>query len=60
MYGELKRDIVEIIKMLCEMKQVVLIDGKECRDQIYSVNSTENECIRIHVISERKEYADAF
>ena len=38
MYGELKRNIVEIIKMLCEMKQVVLIDGKECRDHIYVVS----------------------
>ena len=35
MYGELKRDIVEIIKKLCEMKQVALIDGKVCRDHIH-------------------------
>ncbi len=28
--GETKRDIVEIIKKLCEMKQVQLIDGKVC------------------------------
>ena len=28
MYGELKKDIVEIIKKLCEMKQVELIDGR--------------------------------
>ena len=33
--GELKRDIVEIIKKLCEMKQVALIDGKVCRDHIH-------------------------
>ena len=26
MYGELKRDIVEIIKKLCEMKQVALCE----------------------------------
>ena len=26
MYGETKRDLVEIIKKLCEMKQVQLID----------------------------------
>ncbi len=30
MYGETKRDIVEIINKLCEMKQVQLIDGKVC------------------------------
>ena len=31
MYGELRRDIIEIIKKLCEMKQVELIDisGRE-------------------------------
>ena len=28
MYGELKRDLVEIIKKLCEMKQVRIIEGK--------------------------------
>jgi len=35
MYGETKRDIVEIIKKLCEMKQVQLIDGKVCVDHIH-------------------------
>ena len=35
MYGELKKDIVEIIKKLCEMKQVSLIDGRVCRDHIH-------------------------
>ena len=35
MYGELKRDIVEIIKKLCEMKQVALIDGRVCKNHIY-------------------------
>ena len=35
MYGELKRDIVEIIKKLCEMKQVALIDGRVCKDHIH-------------------------
>ena len=28
MYGELKRDLVEILKKLCEMKQVQIIEGK--------------------------------
>lgn len=32
MYGETKRDLVEIVKKLCEMKQVQLIDGKICGD----------------------------
>ena len=28
MYGETRRDIVEILKKLCEMKQVTLIKGR--------------------------------
>ena len=35
MYGETKKDLVEIIKKLCEMKQVQLIDGKVCVDHIH-------------------------
>ena len=35
MYGELKRDLVEILKKLCEMKQVQIIEGKVCKDHIH-------------------------
>ena len=35
MYGELKKDLVEIIKKLCEMKQVEIIEGKVCKDHIH-------------------------
>ena len=35
MYGETKQDLVEIIKKLCEMKQVSLIDGRVCIDYIH-------------------------
>ena len=35
MYGELKRDLVEIIKKLCEMKQVQIIEGKVCKDHVH-------------------------
>ena len=35
MYGENKKDLVEIIKKLCEMKSVRLIEGKECVDYIH-------------------------
>ena len=35
MYGETKRDLVEIIKKLCEMKQVQLMDGKVCIDHVH-------------------------
>lgn len=35
MYGTTKKDMVEIIKKLCEMKQVELIDGRVCVDHIH-------------------------
>ena len=35
MYGELKKDLVEIIKKLCEMKQVQIIEGKVCKDHVH-------------------------
>ena len=37
MYGETKKDLVEIIKKLCEMKQVSLIDGRVCKDHMHVV-----------------------
>ena len=35
MYGSNKKDLVEIIKKLCEMKGVALIEGKVCVDHIH-------------------------
>ncbi len=35
MYGSNKKDIVEIVKKLCEMKGVQLIEGKVCVDHIH-------------------------
>lgn len=35
MYGQVKKDIVDILKKLCEMKQVQLIDGKVCIDHVH-------------------------
>ena len=35
MYGETKRDVVDILKKLCEMKQVTLIEGKVCKDHVH-------------------------
>ena len=40
MYGGTKRDIVEIIKKLCEMKQVQLIDEKVCVYHIHMYVAT--------------------
>lgn len=61
MYGETKRDLVEIIKKLCEMKQVELIDGRICRDHIhmYVAVPSEMSVPEIYVVSQRKEYTDA-
>ena len=35
MYGEVKKDIRDIIKKLCEMKGVQIIAGKVCIDHIH-------------------------
>ena len=35
MYGENKKDLVEIIRKLCDMKGVTLIEGEVCRDHIH-------------------------
>ena len=61
MYGETKRDLVEIIKKLCEMKQVELIDGRICRDHIHMCVAVPSEMSvsEIYVVSQRKEYTDA-
>lgn len=35
MYGEVKKDIRDIIKKLCEMKGVQIIEGKVCIDHVH-------------------------
>ena len=35
MYGEVKQDLAEILRKLCEMKGVQLIQGKICRDHVH-------------------------
>ena len=35
MYGQTKKDLVEILKKLCEMKQIQIIEGKVCIDHIH-------------------------
>lgn len=61
MYGETKRDLVEIIKKLCEMKQVELIDGQRCKEYIhmYVAVPSEMSVSEFYVVSQRKGYADA-
>lgn len=36
-YGQVKKDIVDILKKLCEMKQIQLIDGKVCVDHVHKI-----------------------
>ena len=35
MYGEVKKSIGEILRKLCEMKDVVLIKGSVCKDHVH-------------------------
>ena len=35
MYGTVKRDVGEVIRKLCEMKGVTLIEGKACVDHVH-------------------------
>ena len=61
MYGETKRDLVETIKKLCEMKQVTLTDGKVCIDKTGKINGRgayicyNIECLEKAIKSKRFE-----
>ena len=35
MYGEVRKDVGEILRRLCEMKQVTLIEGFVCADHVH-------------------------
>lgn len=35
MYGQVRKDVGEILRKLCEMKQVTLLEGKVCRDHVH-------------------------
>lgn len=62
MYGELKKDIVEIIKKLCEMKQVELIDGRVCRDHVhmYAAIAPKLSASGVYVVSKGEKCPDDF
>ena len=57
MYGETKKDLVEIIKKLCEMKQVQLIDGKVCVDHVHMYVAIPPKGINYsdEILTERKK-----
>ena len=38
-YGQLKRDIGEIIRKLCEQKNVIIIEAEACPDHIHMLVS---------------------
>lgn len=35
LYGEVRKDVGEVVRKLCEMKDVVLIEGKTCGDHVH-------------------------
>lgn len=35
MYGEIKKDLTQIIPKLCEMKGIQILEGKVCKDHIH-------------------------
>ena len=35
MYGEVRKDLVDIFKQLCQMKHVDLVDGAICKDHVH-------------------------
>ena len=46
MYGETKRDLRDILKKLCEMKGVQIIEGKICVDVDRRGNCDDNQKLR--------------
>ena len=47
MYGELRSDIREIIKKLCEYKDVIIVEGSVCVDHIHL-------CVKIPSLGKRE------
>lgn len=61
MYGETRRDVVEILKKLCEMKQVTLVDGRVCKDHVHMyLGIPPKLSIRSYGIFEGEKHVDAF
>lgn len=52
MYGEVKKDIGEIQRKLCEMSEAELIEGKVCSDHVHLYcNTSKAECIEVYVVT---------
>ena len=35
MYGQVRKDVVEVIKKICEMEGVEIVDGAVCKDHVH-------------------------
>ena len=55
MYGETKADLVEIIKKLCEMKEVELIDGRVCKDHVHMYGAIPPKPPKMSVLDSDRE-----
>ena len=59
-YGELKADIVQILRKLCDAKKVEMLEANTCPDHIHMLVKilAEYKHSTIHGIFERKEHTD--
>ena len=54
-YGEKRRAIGKILRTLCEWKGVNIIEAEVCPDHVAFGDTTKDEGVGIHRISERKK-----
>ena len=58
-YGQLKRDIANILSMLCKRKGAKIVEAEVCPDHIHvSRDSTKHKCVRFRRVFKRKKYAN--
>ena len=53
-YKQIKKDIGKILRQLCDLKKVEILEAEACPDHI----STELECVAIYGIFEREKFLD--
>ena len=61
-YGELKKDIGQILRKLCEQKNVEILEAEACSDHIHMFCKypAAYKCSTIYGISQGKKYIDDF
>ena len=57
-YNQLKSDIGQILRKLCELKKVEIHEAEACPDHIH--HTTEFECLAIYGLPERKKFVNDF